>query len=259
MAVWQWHRRQVVLGGLLTLVPGPFACAAPAQTAQTAQNPDQGGCWLPEEQTSSFTHSHNNGRALAREVLVSQSGVEDLELALVLTLQHLADMFGVLPNFSYYEEKGGRNAKATSRDLLGGRQDGTVLLGTRLLRDLLARPYRDAAIVAVCAHEFGHIISYANGMIHKLAAKTDASPFRAEQFADFMAGYYAGVRKREDADFPAVMFADSVSRFGDSTHGSGTERAEAVVEGFKRAWYAQDQPLAAAQRGLAFALSRTQG
>lgn len=243
-----WHRREVVLGGLLTFVPNHFCCAS-------AQGHDLGGCWLNPAQTESFTNSHNNGPGLLRETLVARSDVEHLDAALVITLQRLSTLFGVLPSFSYYREHDRPNAKATSRDLVGDRSDGTVLLGTQLLAELLTLPaYGDAAIVAVCAHEFGHILSYSNGMIRQLARGVNPSRFPAEQFADFMSGYYAGVLKRADPDYPAVIFADSTSRYGDVVHGTGEQRARAVVAGFKRAYYGNDQPVTGAAQGLAFAM-----
>ncbi len=248
-----WHRREVVLGGLLTFVPYPACCAS-------AQEHDPGGCWLGPAQTDTFTNSHSNGPGLLRETLVARSGVEHLEIALALTLQKLSTLFGVLPGFSYYREHDQPNAKATSTALVGNRPDGTVLLGTRLLGDLLALPaYGDAAIVAVCAHEFGHILSYSNGMIRQLAEGTNPPRFRAEQFADFMSGYYAGVLKRADKDYPAVIFAESTKRYGDADHGTGEQRAKAVVAGFNRAYYGEDQPAAGAAQGLAFALESRAG
>ena len=46
------------------------------------------------------------------------------------------------------------------------RSDGTVLFGVRLLRKLMndfANDNPDAAVAAVCAHEFGHIVQYQEG------------------------------------------------------------------------------------------------
>ena len=60
--------------------------------------------------------------------------------------------------------------------------------------------------------------------------------------ADFFAGYFAGIRKRERPNFPAAVFASTALRFGDhftnrhSHHGTPAERADAVVRGFKSAY-----------------------
>jgi hypothetical protein len=56
--------------------------------------------------------------------------------------------------------------------------------------------------------------------------------------ADFLSGYFAGLRKRERPDFPAATFALTQFGFGDYTdniqhHGTPEERAAAVVAGYK--------------------------
>ena len=239
-------RRDVVLGGLLTFLPVDLCRGQGAS----------GGCWIPEQDTDDFISSHNSGLDILGGKITAKSGFDHLEVALNQTLSKLSAMFGVLPSFSFYDEASDPNAKAMKRDIIANQSDGTVLLGTTLLQDLMKLPvFADAAIVAVCAHEYGHILSYANNTIAQLRPK-GATVYRAEQFADFMSGYYAGVRKTDVPDFPAVMFADSTKRYGGGEHGTGEQRAEAVVEGFKRGYIAKDKPVAAAQRALDFALSR---
>ncbi len=162
-----------------------------------------------------------------------------LDYALAQALGHLVTTFGVLPAFSYYREKveGDHNALATRAKILD-RADGTVLFGLGMLGMLLdvsAKP--DAAIVAVCAHEFGHIIAIKRGEMEKLAPDP-ANPFRAEQHADFVSGFYAGLRTRSNAGYPALFFATTMrSLGGDSrgTHGTRSERGAAVVAGFRAA------------------------
>jgi len=149
----------------------------------------------------------------------------------------LSRTFEVLPGFAYYRDTDGMNARATPAVMLD-RTDGTVMFGLGLLEHLLARPsHGDAAVVAVCAHEFGHIIAYKLGLQQRLIS--NGSPFRGEQFADFIAGYFAGLRKLERPDFPAVAFATTQRSFGGSvrgTHGTGVERAAAVEAGFAAAY-----------------------
>ena len=247
----QWDRREVVLGGLLTIVPMTL-CSHPAH----ADN--YGGCWIAASDAGAFDGNLQSGAGSGKEELVSSSGVDGLEIALVQTLGMLSTMFGILPGFSYYRETGSPNARATSQDLLKNRPDGTVLLGLKLVDELLKLPSPDAAIVAVCAHEFAHILSYSNGMIKQLMLDASASPFRSEQFADFMAGYFAGVRKKKNPQFPAVMFAQTTGLYGGGTHGTREQRGIAVQEGFKRGFYAEDQPVAATQRAFGYAMSQPQ-
>lgn len=243
-----WRRRKVLFGGLLTVLsPGLCPCAAQAQVYS--------GCWIPESGAQTFVSNNQSGEALLDGVLVSKSGVEGLELALVQTLDLLSTMFGVLPGFSFYQEKAKPNAKATNHDLMKNRPDGTVLFGMRLLKQLLALPnYPDAAVVAVCAHEFAHILSYSNGMYVQMAPPGAASPFKAEQFADYMAGYFAGRRKLSDPNFPAVIFAHTTSLYGGGGHGAAQQRGDAVQAGFLAAYYRKLEPTQATQRAFAFAL-----
>jgi len=167
-------------------------------------------------------------------------------------------MFDVLPGFAYYNDAGQPNARATSQPLLD-RTDGTVLFGLSLLSSLLARPqHGDASVVAVCAHEFGHIVSYKNGLISRLAPNP-MQPFRAEQYADYIAGFFAGKRKRERPSFPAVAFATTQRSFGGpvrGSHGTGVERGQAVEQGFLDAYTKNLTPAEGMRAGFDFAMSR---
>ena len=168
------------------------------------------------------------------EQIEPRSGNSNLDRALAQSLGMLSRTFDVLPGFAYYHDDDSPNARAMT-DALLNRTDGTVIFGLNMLRLLLQRPQNpDACVVAVCAHEYGHIISYKNGMINQLDP-TRSQPFRAEQFADYIAGFFAGTRKRQRPSFPAVAFATTQRSFGGMTrgsHGTGAERGEAVQRGF---------------------------
>jgi predicted metalloprotease len=177
----------------------------------------------------------------------------------VQSLAKLTSLLGVLPGFAYYNDSDGSNAKATPEKLLD-RSDGTVIFGLQLLKECLARPANgDASIVAICAHEYGHIVSYKNGMIGQLDTQGsgDQGVFRAEQFADYIAGYYAGTRRRENRDFPAVAFATTQRSFGGGDHGSGKQRGDAVQAGFLAAYQRNLGRESAFQDALKFCMGRT--
>jgi hypothetical protein len=249
----QYSRRRVLLAGALTL--SWTGCCT--RVGRTAERDESSGCWIPPEQTERYLS--NSGRASlfesGQESLEPRSGNAPLDKALAQALAKIARLFGVLPAFAYYDDEGSPNARAT-REARLDRADGTVLFGLALLNQLLSGNRPDAAIVAVCAHEFGHIASYKNGMIAELAPNRN-DPFRAEQFADFMAGYFAGRRKRENPDFPAVAFATTQRRFGGGDHGSGRQRGEAVQQGFLVAYQQRLDADAAKAAALTFALSRS--
>ena len=149
-----------------------------------------------------------------------------------------ANHLEVLPGFAFYDDRDGLNAYATPRIRME-RADGTVLMGQGLLRRLMRQPEApDACIAAVCAHEFGHILQYKRGLYAQLKPGQPTTK-RVELQADFFAGYFAGMRKRERPSFPAAVFAMTQFTFGDNMvsdplhHGTSEERGAAVVQGFE--------------------------
>jgi hypothetical protein len=194
--------------------------------------------------------------ASGNEQMEPRSGDRNLDRALAQSLATISREFGVLPGFTYYDDGGRPNAKATPEKLLD-RTDGTVLFGLGFLRDILRTQQRpDASIIAVCSHEFGHIVSYKNGMIRQLCPNR-AQPFRGEQFADYMAGYFAGRRKLEHPDFPAVAFATTQRGFGGGDHGTGEQRGRAVQQGFVDAYQRRMVASNAIQAGFQYSMAQT--
>lgn len=249
-------RRQVLFEGALTVLFGStLCCAAHANVGQNSEF----GCSLQDHEADDYFLRTNTAEryAVGNEDIEPRSGDPLLDRALVQSLAMMTRTFNVVPGFGFYDDYDGANAKATSRQLLG-QTDGTVLFGFRMLEDMLTIPvHPDAAIVAVCAHEFGHILSYKTRQIERLSPdRSPNSTFRGEQYADYMAGYFAGVRKRNRHDFPAVVFANTQRAFGGGSHGSGIQRGDAVVEGFK-ASYQRDLGISSAiDESFAFSMSR---
>ena len=100
----------------------------------------------------------------ARESIIARSGDRDFDRALAQTLAMISDLLQVSPGFAYYDDYDGMNAYATPRVKLNG-ADGTVLFGQAFLRKLRAgRESPEVAVVAVCAHEFGHILQFKHGL-----------------------------------------------------------------------------------------------
>ena len=68
------------------------------------------------------------------------------------------------------------------------------------------------------------------------------SVFRNELHADFLAGYFGGIRKMERAEFPAADLAYGIYMVGDDHfdsrghHGTPEQRGEAARQGFKQAY-----------------------
>jgi hypothetical protein len=247
-------RRRFVLGGLLTVLD----CAAPVLRCAAAAGLDGStGCWVPNNEVSGlFARAGRAGLfETGDEEIERRSGNPELDRALAHSLATLSRMFEVLPAFAYYHDGvGHENARATPETLLD-RADGTVLFGLTLLDQLLAQKDGDAAVVAVCAHEFAHIVSYKNHDVRELSPNPQ-EPFRAEQYADFLAGFFAGRRKLERPDFPAVVFATTQRSYGGGNHGSQAQRGEAVQRGFLSAYDQRLEPRDGIQAAFNFAMSK---
>jgi hypothetical protein len=232
-------RRTVVAGGLLTIWWGATTCAC----AQTARPRHSFECMLDDDEAGPFLQTSTPVQLVGdrnEKKIVSSSGSRDFDYALAQTLSRLTDTFGVLPGFAFFDDFEHPNALATSVRHTG-RADGTVLFGQRLLaRSLSAPEHPDAAVAAICAHEFGHILQYKRNLRSVILAG-QSTVKRLELHADFLAGYYAGTRKLEKPDFPAAVFATTQYSYGDNNtnspkhHGRPDERAAAIVRGFEAA------------------------
>ena len=230
-------RREAVLGGLLTLVwsCGHSACAEPARRVRQGL-----GCVLEAEQAEQvFARAGVQQQIITgREPMITSSGNRDFDYALAQTLSRLTDTMSVLPGFAYYDDVAGENAYATTARRLS-KADGTVLFGKRFFLNTMSQPeHPEVAVAATCAHEFGHIVQFKLNLVRRLDAGQPTVK-RSELHADFLSGYFAGVRKLQKPDFPAAVFATDASSYGDydvsarDHHGTPEERAAAVVRGFE--------------------------
>lgn len=228
------QRREIVLGGALTLIWGGCICPAHAQDKRSP------GCTIePDEAQSFFSKTTGEGfSATGNETIIPQSGDRDFDRALAITLSRMTDVLGVLPGFGYYDDSSGLNAYATPVKRMQ-QVDGTVLFGKGLLAKTLREPeHPDVAISAVCAHEYGHILQYKRNLIKPLS-EGQSTVKRVELQADFLSGYYAGVRKLQKSDYPAAVYATTAHSIGDymftdrNHHGTPNERAAAIVRGFE--------------------------
>jgi hypothetical protein len=249
-------RRQTVLGGCLCvglLSQHSITCRADDQSEPV-------GCCLTDLQASRLFTRTTGSVYLAKgdQNIVLHSGRPELDYALAQGLGKIAETFDVLPGFAFYNDEDSHNAFATESVLLK-RSDGTVLFGLHLLDELLGlQESRDAAIMSVCAHEFGHIVAYKTEIYDTLCPDRN-HPFRSEQFADFMAGYFAGLRKTKNPQYQAVVFATTLYSYGGQlrgSHGTEDERGQAVAEGFKASFEQKLSLSAAIAAGLKFAMSR---
>jgi len=172
------------------------------------------------------------------EPIIYNSKDKNFDFALAQTLAKISRTFRVLPGFAYYDDSASANAFATPQVRLNNR-DGTVLMGINLFRKLRSiTDSPEVAVAGVCSHEFGHIVQYKYRLIDKVAAGQSTIK-RIELQADYFAGYFAGVRKRERPSYPAAVVALAQRGLGDTAynseqhHGTPLERGAAVVRGFE--------------------------
>ena len=158
-------------------------------------------------------------------------------------------MFEVSVAFGYYQDDesnpNARPVQHTSLRGIGGvtPSDGAVLIGRHLIEQIRKREegtsYFGAALTAVCAHECGHILQFKH-IVSELMQIQDHLITRAELHADFICGYFAAFRKREQPIYPAAIQAMTQFRYGDGAyqpvdHGSPDDRGRAVDAGFQLA------------------------
>lgn len=234
-----WTRRETLVGGALTLLFGSMhncACAA-------AIAPHSRGCLLADSDFNTVYPSETRTVRYrsGQEPIIYKSGDQNFDLALAQTLAKISEKFGVLPGFAYYDDSGGMNAYATPRIRVNN-ADGTVLMGINFFRRFRKIPDSpEVAIAGVCSHEYGHIVQFKYGLIPIVDAGQPTVK-RSELQADYFAGYFAGLRKRERPSYPAAVVALAQHDVGDTLytkpdhHGTPQERGAAVVRGFEAAF-----------------------
>jgi predicted metalloprotease len=110
-------------------------------------------------------------------------------------------------------------------------------------------------VIAVCAHEFGHIHQMQNGYQSRLAA-LDSTRRPVELHADFLAGYYLALRKAEHRELDLSAVGGVLHALGDSDfnsrqhHGTPQERVGALAAGFKFGMEGHHDVAQAAQAGF---------
>lgn len=217
-------RRSAIAGGLSLCLCSPSHAAG------------DDGCWVDAKVGQALIAKAPQIYSFSGTdpAIIPASGNELLDRALTRALLRLSRDFDVLPGFGYYN---GNTALATSAVRMS-RSDGTVLFGLPFMQRLLARPeHPDACVVAVCAHEFAHILQFKTGIDKKLTAG-EKNVRNLELHADFLSGWFAGLRKLNNPDYPAVVFAalarDSGEQLSDHPgfHGTPEERGTAVEQGF---------------------------
>jgi hypothetical protein len=166
------------------------------------------------------------------------SGNSDLDRSINLELTHIAESFKVLPGFGFYDDSDGQNAFALDEDLIPHTR-GTVIFGKQLLSDELdSNEWGGLAVAGIMAHEFGHIFQY-QSKFYDLLTQTQTTDRLLELHADYLAGYYLGLKRLRSGEIDIKGFLDSLYLKGDTDfnssdhHGTPMERAEVMLAGYK--------------------------
>jgi predicted metalloprotease len=134
-------------------------------------------------------------------------------------------------------------------------------MGVNLLRTLRrGAESPEVGVAAVCSHEFGHILQFKYGLIERVnAGQTTVK--RSELQADYFAGYFAGLRKKERPTYPAAVVAVTLFSVGDTAftepghHGTPAERGAAVVKGFEASFRSNKSLSEAIQESTSYVMT----
>lgn len=228
------NRRSLLGTGLVAAtLPVALAAGASAQPAGPS-----GGCALCE--LNGLFFGRNRGSTKGRGIrIAASSGDAETDRFLGSALQRLSATFQVSPGFAFFDDGENENAFA-SRDTLLGNGPGTVLMGMKLFGRLMTR-VNDGGItvIAVCAHEFGHIYQMYGGYEAPLDQLDRSTNRPHELHADFLAGFYLGRRKSEHRQLELREVGRELHALGDTNytsrqhHGTPDERLGALAAGFK--------------------------
>ena len=170
--------------------------------------------------------------------LMSSSGNKDLDRSINLELQHISDSLNVLPGFGFYDDSDELNAFALDETIIPNTR-GTVIFGKQLLmEELNAHEWGGLAIAGIMAHEFAHIYQYQSPFYRMLTRGEDTDK-QLELHADYLAGYYLGLKRLRTGEIDIKAFFDSMYLKGDNDfnsadhHGTPEERGKVVIEGYK--------------------------
>jgi hypothetical protein len=222
------------------LCGAPCALLAPANSRPVAAQGTRyrGGCCLYDLETISPQAPRGLVAAAPEEVRISRSsGDPTADRFLGLGLLRLATMFRIGPGFAFYDDYRAPNAFATPQTLLPDSR-GTVLMGMRLFRRHMMSGDDGMTVIAICAHEFGHIHqmqSTYNAWLRQL----DGSVKPVELHADFLTGYFLANRKEEHPDLDLQSVGATFDQMGDTDfnspqhHGTSAERIAAITAGYR--------------------------
>lgn len=177
------------------------------------------------------------------------TGDRNLNQRLDAALQRLAKTFDVWPQVGFYDDGKQPNAMAIWYEEDGKRRYAVVFGRTYFTR-LFDYDPSGITFLQTAAHEFAHVWMYKSGQLDTLLAGRPTVK-RAELHADYLSGYYLGLRKRDN---PGAKFRSAgMKRWqsGDMLiqnqhhHGTPEQRLAAAEAGFRLGYLRGAKPPAA--------------
>jgi hypothetical protein len=224
-------RRQAVQ----LLIAGATSAVLTPRCVRAVSFPTVFGCRLREGELSAL-EAYTTGLSALDEDIIDTTGDKERDAALGKALVRLSQTFNVRPCFGFIDDGGKPNAYASRETKVPGTW-GTVIFGQTLFGRLLPRG-QGIAVLMVAAHEFGHIAQFRSNTDRRLLAG-QRTVKRVELHADFLAGYFLGLRKRSNPTLRVREAGLTVYEIGDlqfndrNHHGTPDERVAAAEEGYK--------------------------
>ncbi|MCB1529259.1 MAG: hypothetical protein KDJ45_16370 [Hyphomicrobiaceae bacterium] len=171
------------------------------------------------------------------KTMLRSTGNADLDRAFDSALQRLAETFDVWPKVGFYDDSDAPNAMAM-RYAVGGTHEFAVVFGRNYFKTLMSYDPSGITLLQTAAHEFAHVWVYQRGLFETIRGGQPTVK-RVELHADFLSGYYLGVRKRDNPN--ASFWSAGMRRWesGDNQlrnmhhHGTPDDRLAAAEAGFK--------------------------
>jgi hypothetical protein len=231
------------------------------------------GCLLTDDGFRLYRSQGNPmytiGDGVFRAKRTSQStGDADADYQLNRAIKIAAQILEVNPAFSFYDpdrflgedESWGMNAFAHWATILTGTLRVVGFGLARFRTELFGHDETGTTVMCIIAHEFGHVVQMNVGYINDI---DHGVPTGKEINADFLAGYYLGIRK---IAVPSLQFEKAEDAFGrlgstrpDRTHGNPEERVRATYAGFRAGYDERLSLVDAVRRGWQYIGYRPQG
>lgn len=224
------HRRNFLVCAICGVV------ASHAHSEDSA--PSAQGCLLIGDVGTNLGLSARDFSGLSiNDGLENSSGDLILDKALGKALAKVAKKFEVAPAFSFFRDERMPNAYASPDTNTSGTW-GTVAFGRKMFQEQFQR-YEDSgiSIIAIIAHEFGHIQQFKRKISEKLR-RGEPTVRRIELHADYLAGWYLGSLKKSNSKISLWASGDTFKRIGDyefnnpQHHGTPEQRIAASEAGF---------------------------